>query len=140
MDRLQVSSAVPADRAEVLSDLADSVLAADYVEQAQEDIIQTVMSFGCYPQPRRHYSNRIKFDLREFLFDGDRISRDEVEQFFELAITNYGEEFFDSRSAWARRVEEMLVEYFTADAKLVEERAQELAEQAEADAELWRDE
>lgn len=130
-------SAMPADRAEVLSDRADAELPAVFLEQAREKIVETVILFGQYPQPRRvgmfltTGSRRPKrFDLYDFLFDDgkDKIDEVEVREFFVTAMfdpTPYGA-FHELRNRWEKKVTEMLEGHFGDENELVIEVASEL--------------
>lgn len=128
-------SAMPADRAEVLSDRADAELPAVFLEQAREKIVETVMLFGQWPQPRpaspfRQVYRPVKFTLYDYLFDdgADKVDPAELREFFVFALTDtqtYGE-FHELKSKWERKITWMLEEYFGDENELVIEVASEL--------------
>lgn len=146
MDRLQISSAVPAEIAERQSDVGGEVDLGPYLEEARDKIIQTVLEFGQYPQPRRvgmfmttGFPGPAKFDLHEFLFDDEEkpaIDPVDLQEFFILALNDQSEfgSFHESRRRWEKRVTEMLVKHFTDDHDLVEEVAADLEQDAREDA------
>lgn len=104
-----------------------------FMESALESVVETILFFGEYPQPRRvgtfitTGSRRPKqFDLYEFL--EDKIELCELLEFFICSLndqTNYGA-FSDLRSRWEKRIEKMLVEHLTGHA-IVMDKALEMA-------------
>ena len=145
MSRSQMNSAMPADRAEVLSDRADAMQFESYLERAREEIVSTVLGFGQWPQPRSvglfftSGSRRPKeFDLYEFLFDEDTplIHPVEAQEFFVLALTDFSNcgAFSDSRNRFDKRITELLEAHFNDDHRLVREHAGKLMEDAEENA------
>lgn len=106
---------------------------SNYPELAREQIVETVMLFGCYPQPRRvglfFTSGSRKpeqFSLTEFLFDTagkTYIDPRELEDFFVSALIDHSTigAFSDCRNRWEKKVEKMLNDHFTDNHPLVQE-------------------
>lgn len=133
-DRKEVSSAIPADIAERISDVGDGIVpTADEIETARGEIVETVMLFGQYPQPRRDGTTwpRVQFCLAEFISERESPDHEELAQFMVLALTDYSGigAFADARARWVDEITAQLEAEFSDDNALVLERAQEIAEE-----------
>lgn len=107
------------------------------MENAVEHVVETILNFGVYPQPRRvglfittGSNRRTEFDLYDDLSDEKFICHADLLEFFILAMndqSSYGA-FSNQRSSWEKR----LNKYLTAkliDSDMVREKAQEYAEE-----------
>lgn len=124
---------MPADRAETLSDKPE--MPESYLERAREKIIETVLLFGVYPQPRQpspfKQHRLVRFMLSEFLFDTAGkmyIDPSELEDFFVSALIDHSTigAFADCRNRWEKKVEGWLSDFFDDSNDLVLEVASEL--------------
>ena len=139
-DRKEVSSAIPADIAERISDVGDGIVpTADEIETARGEIVETIMLFGQWPQPRpesdHRMPHRVQFLLSEFIANRENPDVEELAQFMVLAITNrHGSDgyFVDSCNRWEEEITEQLEAHFTAEHPLVVERAQDIAWEADS--------
>lgn len=150
MDRLQMPSALPADVAEVRSDAGGVIVTDQDREAAREQIVETVMLFRQWPQPRPANAfwgpmPRVKFSLVEWLFDTagfTPIDPSEVEELFVLALTDHSRTgpFESRRDRWEKKVTDLLLAHFADGHTIVEEVATEMAtERAEAAREAAED-
>ncbi len=98
----------------------DQVDPERYLEPALEEVVEIIMNFGQWPQPRRvgtfitTGSNAPKLlDLYDCL--ADRIDYSELLEYFILSLNDRGiiGPFSDSRARWEKRVEKMLVDHLT---------------------------
>lgn len=121
-----------------LHDAADALVTDADLEAAREEIVETVMLFGQYPQPRPWRSvgvpRRVEFSLEEFLFDTagvTRIDPREVESMFVLSLIDRSRcgRFEDARDRHEKEVTEMLTAHFNNQHRLVVEKAQEIADE-----------
>ena len=131
MNRLQVSSSVPAEIAERISDAGIDL--EPYMESALESVVETIMLYGEYPQPRLFPRGilgtpprRKQFDLWDWLVDN--ISNDDRNEFVFGMTTEY-RTHSDILSNWQKKIEKQLME-FLADSDMVIDKAQEYAEEA----------
>ena len=111
-----------------------------FAERALEDVVETILNFGVYPQPVRWKPGRTQpippteFDLYEFLFEENdkgqmRIDPVDACEFFILAQkdhTRYGP-FETARSKWEKKITEMLTDHLR-DSDMVTELAAQMAE------------
>lgn len=110
----------------------------EHMENALESIVETIMNFGVYPQPRKvglfltSGSRRpTEFDLYDFLYS--RIEYCELLEYFIISMndqTNYGG-FADQRNKWDKKVTAMLTEHLK-DSDMVRELAEKYAQDAAA--------
>lgn len=103
-------------------------------KQALEDVVDIVMAFGEYPQPRRgvmsHAGTR-EFDLHAFLrSDASPIDVVEVYDFLAAGVTDFGSDFDDKRWKFEKRVRDAVTEHLK-DGPLVEAKFKELLGEAE---------
>ena len=106
------------------------------MENAVEHVVETILNFGVYPQPRSQAFGqfrpqpRTQFDLYDDLLEEKFIEHADLLEFFICAIndqSNFGA-FSNLRSSWEKR----LNKYLTAkliDSDMVREKAQEYAEE-----------
>lgn len=109
-----------------------------YMPRALDDVIETILAWGVYPQPRlypyamRHLpARRVEFDLREWC--NEHIDQSEMAELYVSMITDYSNEHDSRRMKEAARVEAMLREELR-DAEITRERAERLAEEAREEA------
>lgn len=109
-----------------------------YKERALEDVVETIMLYGEYPQPRRasyglSFVQRIRqFDLREWLTENYK--PEEIADFMVRAMTDYGLDFDEERLLQTDSIEKQLTVELR-DSPIVLDKADELAREAEEDAE-----
>ncbi len=91
------------------------------MENAIESVVETIMLFGEYPQPRRvgtfitTGSNRPReFDLYEFLEDQKIVEHCDLLEYFILSLNDYGTicQFRDLRDRWNKKITAALTESF----------------------------
>lgn len=104
-----------------------------FMSRALEDVVETIMLFGQYPQPRQVWRNgrfeqvsqRIRLDLAEWLQEH---YEDELPTAAVCFLTLHGEDAFEAKQRHEKRVTALLTEELR-DSDIVRERAEELAEE-----------
>lgn len=100
-------------------------------EAALEEVVECIINFGCYPQPRRvgtfitSGSNKPKqFDLYDFLCDKGTPEFSDLLEYFILSMNDWSRAgpFEGQRSRWLHRVETMLTAHLK-DSGIVQDRA-----------------
>lgn len=110
----------------------EGVDAASYLERVLEDVVDTIMTFGEYQQPRfnRLFTSAARprlFDLQEWLTDN--WSAEDIANFAMCALVDFGLDFAERRHREADRVRgQLMVEL--KDADFVMDMAEQLAEEA----------
>lgn len=102
----------------------------DFHEAALEDVVDTIMLFGEYPQPNRHRTGPRKFfSLLDFLrSDKSPIDAAEAYEFLVSGLTDY-DSHMDARFKLEMRVKAALTEHLK-DSEIVSDRAGVLQEEA----------
>lgn len=110
---------------------------APHMENALESVVETIMNFGEYPQPRRvglfittGSPRRKQYDLYEELQDEKFIEHADLLEFFICAMNDYSTcgAFSDLRGRWEKRLTEHLLDKL-ADSEIVRDKALEYAEE-----------
>lgn len=113
---------------DALPELTDAEL-----KEGLEDVVDTIMCFGEFPQPRTSHDlfrrpvQRRLFDLQEWLVEN--WTTEDLANFVSMALTDFGLDFDERRLAEADRVSSRLKEELK-DADFVEDRAFEMVEGA----------
>lgn len=116
----------------------DGIDIEPFMPRALDDVIETILAWGVYPQPRlypyamRHLpAQRILFDLREWC--NEHIDQADMAELYVSMITDYSIDHDTRRHAEASKVEAMLREELR-DSQITRDHAERLAEQAKEDA------
>lgn len=100
-----------------------------FERRAIEDVVETIMLFGQYPQPRGAWDKRpprsVEFDLQEYLVEHRDDS--DLANLAMCAIINFGD-FDERRLNENRKLEAELTEHLR-DSQIVRDRAEDLAEE-----------
>lgn len=99
-----------------------------YMKYALDDVIETIMLFGQYPQPSTRFPSRPQFLLYEHIeneWDQRRITGLVI-----AALTDYSNEFFTTRMKADADLREELKDKLR-DSDMVRDRARALAEEDE---------
>jgi len=132
MSRAFVSSAVPAEIAERISDCG--IDAAPFMDDALDEVIDTIMLFGVYPQPRQVWrdgrfhpaAERAQFDLQEWVAENiDPVQLAESYTDF-ICSAAFGVAGEDRRDQQQKAVDKMLRD-FLAGSDMVRDKAEEFA-------------
>ena len=109
-----------------------------HLEGALEMVIECVMNFGVWPQPRKvgrfitsGSSRPTRFDLYDFLESKNVPEEAELREFFIASLNTTSSTwgaFSDMRSMWEKKITKLLTEHFTGS-EIVKELAQKLAEE-----------
>lgn len=108
-----------------------------YMEGALESVIETIMLWGQYPQPKRrawNYSSFLgkQFDLMDYIME--TFDPTEIAEFALVALTDYeGHALADLRRKWDKKLEAMLAKHL-AGHEIVTDRAEQLRDEERADA------
>lgn len=106
-----------------------------HMAQALTDVVEVILAFGQYPQPRQMQPSRlayclaprrIEFDLREWV--NEHIDPGEMAELYVSMLTDFSLEHDTRRHAETSRVEAMLREELR-DSNIVRDRAEKLAEE-----------
>ena len=110
----------------------DEKLALD-MEGALEDVVETIMLFGQYPQPSQRNRSRVQFQLDEYLSD-HFWDEESVLGAYEAYLTQFNTAFEDKRMRESERLSESLTEHLR-DSAIVREHAIRVAQQKKEDGE-----
>lgn len=108
-----------------------------HMEGALEHVVETIMNFGVYPQPRcvglfmtTGSNRRTEFDLYDDLIDEKFIEHADLLEFFILSMNDAGHygSFYNLRSSWEKRLEKYLSTKLQ-DSSMVREKAEEYMEE-----------
>ncbi len=104
-----------------------------HLEQALESVVETIMLFGEYPQPRMHVRGILGTPPRRRLFDLHDwvIENVDAVNWYVRMVTEYGSEFDAQRLDETNRIEKLLREELR-DSQIVYDKAADIAhEEAE---------
>jgi len=103
-----------------------------FMARALNDVIETIMLFGVYPQPRRSFRNGcyrnlagVRFDLSDWLFEH---YADELPGLAAGFLTLNGDEAYEHKSRHEKRVIELIAEELR-ESEIVRDKALEMAEE-----------
>jgi len=108
-----------------------------YMERALEEVVETVLNYGMYPQPRRvslYFTTGStaprQFDLYDWILETNAVDPSELREYFILSLNDHSScgMFEDARSKWEKKLTEKLLDHF-AGSEIVRERAEKLAEE-----------
>ena len=106
----------------------------ELLDLARDEIVETVMLFGEWPQPSPHRPRRIEFDLVEWIYEeGSVADEHELCQYFVLSIIDRSDigAFEDSRIRWENEITDKLRAHFSDEHGLVLAEARRIAEERE---------
>lgn len=105
----------------------DGIDLAPHMDQALEEVVETVMLFARYPQPSKTRQRAASFDLYDFV--DKKYDRAELVELVVGFLTSYGSDLGNIQQREAAKLEKM-VEQELAGGEIVRERAEELANEA----------
>lgn len=115
----------------------DGIDLEPHMENALESVVETIMRFGEYPQPRKHipgmpYRNLRprQFCLHDWILEKNIFDPSELREYFILSMNDHSitGSFSDARSRWEKELEKRLKELL-AGSEMVQEKAREFAEE-----------
>ena len=103
------------------------------LDAALEDVVETIMLFGQYPQPSQRDRQRVQFQLDEYLSD-HYWDEESVLSAYEAYLTQFSTAFDDKRMRESARLQENLTEHLR-NSVIVREHAERVAQQKKEDGE-----
>ena len=109
----------------------DEKLALD-LEGALEEVVETIMLFGQYPQPSQRNRSRVEFRLDEYLSD-HFWDEEAVLAAYEAYLTDFSTVFDEKRMRESARLSACLTDYLR-NSVIVRDHAERVAQQKKEDA------
>ena len=103
------------------------------LEGALEEVVETIMLFGQYPQPSQRNRSRVQFQLDEYLFEYFW-DEESVLGAYEAYLTQFNAGFDDKRLRESTRLQESLTDHLR-DSAIVRDHAERVAQQKKEDGE-----
>ena len=103
------------------------------LEGALEEVVETIMLFGQYPQPSQQNRQRVQFQLDEYLSD-HFWDEESVLSAYEAYLTQFSTAFDEKRMRESARLSESLTKHLR-NSVIVREHAERVAQQKKEDGE-----